>query len=408
MKLADGIVKSNLFRAGIVLVIIGMMVIIVPSITPKSQPSVSDFINPLNPVEGVINVTLVLAETNNETSVYNSTYFLNLLVMNVSSYFEKQSNNKVRVVGQIVDWVDIPEASEYYKNDRRQLFSDAVDQVHWTMSNYTEYVIVIRSGFSYLRACYFRSPRESIMIESQSRDVKGCVVAENDYWTTWAHELGHALGLNDLYVDDDYNHLGEFIGTYDLMGLEGWSLNPSDLSGYSKIRLGWITNNQIVEVKDNSTIDIVDINNQVENYKILTIILNSHQAYLLEARNGSYESGLLVSLIDLNRDIGKGRVEIARNYRSLSSFDCSESIFKAGESYIDSVNGLCIDVIDWFESKLRLIVTFGEFSHRFDHSFHYTDEIEDLECFTASNGTNYLGICSFNSEMETRQVNLYE
>lgn len=57
------------------------------------------------------------------------------------------------------------------------------------------------------------------------------------------HEIGHALGLKDLY---DVSWEGKGLGNYDLMaygkfGFDNSQYFPSAMSAYSKLRLGWAT-----------------------------------------------------------------------------------------------------------------------------------------------------------------------
>jgi len=61
----------------------------------------------------------------------------------------------------------------------------------------------------------------------------------------FCHEMGHALGIPDLYdTDDDPLYLGdsEGIGNWGLMGAGGISPTfPSHMTAFSKERLGWLT-----------------------------------------------------------------------------------------------------------------------------------------------------------------------
>ena len=67
------------------------------------------------------------------------------------------------------------------------------------------------------------------------------MVSEYSPVGTWAHEFGHDLGLPDLY-DIDGSSLG--VGRWDIMGTGSWNGGgkyPSELSAWSKVKLGWVT-----------------------------------------------------------------------------------------------------------------------------------------------------------------------
>jgi M6 family metalloprotease-like protein len=63
---------------------------------------------------------------------------------------------------------------------------------------------------------------------------------------TIGHELGHGLGLPDLY---DTGGTTSGAGTWDLMGSGGWAstFSPSQMGAWSKEDLGWVTVREITE-----------------------------------------------------------------------------------------------------------------------------------------------------------------
>ena len=89
-----------------------------------------------------------------------------------------------------------------------------------------------------------------------SPDVGGQVVAVNRFYVSSSlrgvcnsnivrmsvivHEIGHYLGLPDLY---DETFEGKGLGAYDFMsqswGIDGSGMYPPNLSAWSKVFLGW-------------------------------------------------------------------------------------------------------------------------------------------------------------------------
>lgn len=60
---------------------------------------------------------------------------------------------------------------------------------------------------------------------------------------TFSHELGHALGLPDLYDTDSDNGGSEGIGEWGLMGSGNWNrqTSPAHMMAWSKDRMGWVS-----------------------------------------------------------------------------------------------------------------------------------------------------------------------
>lgn len=110
----------------------------------------------------------------------------------------------------------------------------------------------------------------------------------------FCHELGHSLGLPDLY---DYTYTSEGVGVYSLMasgahaaasgGIDGSS--PTHFDAYSKAKLGFVTP-VVVTNSSNYTL----YNSTSPNFNILKVIgSNPDEYFLAENRQFSgYDSGL--------------------------------------------------------------------------------------------------------------------
>ena len=113
------------------------------------------------------------------------------------------------------------------------------------------------------------------------------------------HELGHTLGLPDLY---DITNATAGVGPYSLMGNGSWgkaeghyivSETPTALDAWSMIALGYVTP-ITVNVNDLRTVNLHQL--QTGNYNVLKVcntVVNPNQYFLLENRGVSgYDTGL--------------------------------------------------------------------------------------------------------------------
>jgi M6 family metalloprotease-like protein len=126
----------------------------------------------------------------------------------------------------------------------------------------------------------------------------GCVSNEPQAMGLVAHEVGHLLGLPDLY---DNTTGGSGIGRWGLMGSGNWRLphRPAHMTAWSKGQLGWVTE---VLVDRDTTLDISPIVSADTSY--IVPIDDTNEYFILENRQplGSdtelFREGLLVFLAD--------------------------------------------------------------------------------------------------------------
>jgi len=177
----------------------------------------------------------------------------------------------------VVGWVRLPQTLAYYAgtsygrgtypNNSQKMVEDAlaiVDQ-HIDFSEYdndgdgyVDNIMVIHAG----EGAEFNGPipghiwshawgisrqtRDGVYIQSYS--------TEPEYWATpgdmrpgvYAHEMGHTMGLPDLYDRDDSNGASEGIGEWSLMASGSWNGvsmygdSPARLDAWSSEQLGWL------------------------------------------------------------------------------------------------------------------------------------------------------------------------
>jgi M6 family metalloprotease-like protein len=105
---------------------------------------------------------------------------------------------------------------------------------------------------------------------------------------SYCHELGHDLGLPDLYDTDPQSDgtsttgTSEGIGNYGLMGGGSWTF--SHMTAWSKIQLGWITPTIVTA---NGLYDVRDAETHAEAYILMNSTHSTDEYFLVENRRPS-------------------------------------------------------------------------------------------------------------------------
>ncbi|MFW6120276.1 MAG: M6 family metalloprotease domain-containing protein [Petrotogales bacterium] len=184
----------------------------------------------------------------------------------VKDYYEETSYGKLDLQFEIVGWYEAPESHDYYSSRAYKLAREAaiygdndLDYSQFDNNNDGEVdlLIVIHQGqgqeFSGDTSDIW-SHKSSISYETNDGvEVRGYTMQperldweEIVYITTIGvicHELGHGLGLPDLYDTDGSS---DGIGDWGLMGHGSWNWHdvpgdsPAHLTGWSKLKVEWV------------------------------------------------------------------------------------------------------------------------------------------------------------------------
>mgnify|MGYP001626168848 CR=1 FL=1 len=151
------------------------------------------------------------------------------------------------------------------------------------------------------------------------------IVSYEDPLGVWAHEFGHLLGLPDLYDTSSKDKEDSFVGPWDLMADGSWNgplgcpgCSPAELTSWSRTKLGWIKENDILVVEKGFRRNVLlKPLHQYEGVRVVKIVLDNPETYyLLEAREKiGYDkylpsSGVLILYVDESKGSGEGIVKI--------------------------------------------------------------------------------------------------
>ena len=370
----------------------------------------------------LFNLPVVLCRTSDRENRYTNDYFKNHLFDNnpsgtMTNYFEEVSYSQFRLIGDIHGWFSVNSSLDYYSGgglhfrdsdrypqnaggllrdalllaDRNVDFSiydsDGPDGIANSGDDdgYVDAVMLVVAGGSeesenrqglgafqwQLGENAFETNDSSSNGEYIKIDVFIVLPEQRGFSTgidiipvgTTCHELGHVLGLPDLY---DLTGKSFGVGSWCLMG-RGPDLSlghaSPHLSAWCKSELGWLTP---VEVLENGSISIEQLESKPVAYKIWEDGFRMSRYFLLENRQQTgldqdlSGSGLLIFHVDENRRFGKYFGRYKNSLGSLNSdmshklvdleeadgrneLDLKISIGDAGDPFPGSTNNRTFD-----------------------------------------------------------------
>jgi len=158
-------------------------------------------------------------------------------------------------------------------------------------------------------------------INASGKLIKNGFTSGKDFFSwrsgLWAsHELGHTLGLPDLYSYTDPNNL-KFIGNWSMMGLiDGVG---KGMFGWERWLMGWLTDSQVAcisnTVSETVSLSAIETNNCQTKMAVIPLCCNK-QALVLEVRQKIDDDsqipieGVLAYVVDSAQATGNGTINV--------------------------------------------------------------------------------------------------
>ena len=297
-------------------------------------------------VVGDFNALAILVRFNDNPSSTSATFFDRMLFdtagITLRDYYRDVSYGELDIITvdlpSSVGWVTAPQDYDYYVNDEnginpesypnnaQKLVEDLVaivdPQVDFSEydndnNGFVDVLMVVHAGpgaektgansdiWSHKWEIYPRMTSDGVYVSSYTMQPEYINQAGDMTIGVYAHELGHVLGLPDLY-DTDYSSNG--IGAWGLMGYGSW-LGPQGNGGvpahpcaWSRIQMGF-ANSTVVSQNVNSQA-IEDVKSSGEVFRLWSSGNIGPEYFLVENRQqtgyDTYlpESGLLIWHID--------------------------------------------------------------------------------------------------------------
>jgi len=354
------------------LVAVFVLLILASGILPVSQVNSSQ-------TKGEQSVIVILAEFTDLRHRTSRERIYDLVLVQMNNYFQEASYGLTWITGDVTErWYTLPRLFSAYGDltwssygtlnfwkNCQNLMRDAIEAADQEVDfrKYIQVLIVIPEPT--IRIVNRGGDRWNIPTNDGVTVNRVTLQTETSSLGIFAHEMGHSLGLSDLYVHDlaaKGDSSAIYVGKWDLMSM---SSVQGGFCAYHKISLGWILPNQVNVIKTGqaktATVDPLEVANQ-STYAV-KIVVSQFVYYLVEVRQRIGldsvlpDYGVVIYFVDeVSR--GDGFLFVQDGNPSTLTLDDAAFDLKFGKrsSFFDRKNDISIVIIGRSELSYMIFV----------------------------------------------------
>jgi len=323
-----------------------------------------------SPSLGQVNIQILFVDFPDAVASQTTTSIFNLLESINTEFYEEMSYGKMEIkLLPYHSWLRLSMVSSQYaealssSSGHLSFIQEAVDLADDQVDFSETDIVLVMSNPDASEIQYgptFGSLNDNFAINADGNSILTGITSGFDfnYWGgIWlAHEMGHSLGLLDLYSYSNFN-FHRYVGDFGVMGIQTGS--APGFFAYERWLLGWIDDSQIYCHSEGSiTIEIQELATE-GGIKALSVPLNANKAIVIESRkkkgfdSSMQKEGALVYVIDTSIPRGQGPIRVKPNSNTGSMKENAPMI--AGDIY--TYEGVTIEVIESKSSSDIIQVT---------------------------------------------------
>ena len=293
---------------------------------------------------GTVRIAIVFVDFSNAAKQGSSNSYFDRISSQVTAAYKEMSYGKLNVEFVTVPgWIrmDKPSASYNVSQAGRKDYSDTVayaQEVLRKTDPQTDYTGVSSLAiFAAEEAAGisgdYAQPLVDFLPTKERSKINSVIVTGGGWWlndwdaTTVTHEIGHVLGLADLY-DPNPDAYSPYVGDFDLMSVSSTlSLAPS-MMGWNRWRLGWISDKSVICVKPTAENRITLSPIQSGTGSLIAVVpLSLTRALVMESRHPVGmdrklpTSGVLVYIVDTRIESTKGPIKVLGEFTAETMSD---------------------------------------------------------------------------------------